>query len=149
MQNTHLSHRNMTQKCVLAALLGVNLCLNELFAQTAVAKAKTTAETTIETGTKAETKTQILQEIMGFASPESVYVDREFIFVSNVGQTLTPLAKDSDGFISKLDRNGTMIQSHFISGLHAPKGMAVIKNVLFVVDIDRLKAFEIETKRVV
>lgn len=40
----------------------------------------------------------------GFFSPESVFVGRDYIFVANIGKEPNSLAKDNDGFISKLDK---------------------------------------------
>lgn len=90
---------------------------------------------------------EITQVIKGFASPESVFVSEDFIFVSNVGQRLEPLAKDKDGFISKLDKKGRVLELDFIKNLNAPKGMALIKNTLYVLDIDRLKGFDLSTSK--
>ncbi|MGH2327822.1 ATP-binding protein [Campylobacter taeniopygiae] len=87
------------------------------------------------------------QEIDGFLSPESVFVDKNAMYVSNVGKKLEPLAKDNDGFISKLDKNGKVLEYKFLSNLNAPKGMKEIKNVLYVVDIDTLKGFNLSTKK--
>ncbi|TKX34415.1 NHL repeat-containing protein [Campylobacter taeniopygiae] len=87
------------------------------------------------------------QEIEGFLSPESVFVDKNAVYVSNVGKKLEPLAKDNDGFISKLDKNGKVLEYKFLSGLNAPKGMKEIDNILYVVDIDTLKGFDLSTKK--
>lgn len=87
------------------------------------------------------------QEFKGFASPESVYVTSQYVLVSNVGPKLDPLAKDNDGFISKLDKNGNVIEKEFIKGINAPKGMSVVDGVLYVVDIDVLRGFNLKTKK--
>lgn len=86
-------------------------------------------------------------DIEGFAAPESVFVDSSFIYVSNIGAKPEPLAKDGDGFISKLDKNGKFIERAFIQNLNAPKGMARLDNRLFVVDIDTLYAFDARNKK--
>lgn len=52
------------------------------------------------------------------------------------------MAKDNDGFISKLDKNGDILQLKFISNLNAPKGMSKIKDILYVVDIDVVYGFK-------
>ncbi|WP_417903942.1 YncE family protein [Campylobacter sp. LH-2024] len=87
------------------------------------------------------------QEIDGFLSPESVFVDKNAMYVSNVGKKLEPLAKDHDGFISKLDKNGKILEYKFLNDLDAPKGMMEIGNILYVVDIDTLKGFDLSTKK--
>lgn len=83
-----------------------------------------------------------IKEVKGFAHPESIYVDKNEIYVSNLGKELDPLAKDNDGFISKLDKNGDILQLKFISNLNAPKGMFKIKDILYVVDIDVVYGFK-------
>lgn len=90
---------------------------------------------------------EITQVINGFASPESVYVTKEHIFITNVGAKLDTLAKDNDGFISKLDKKGEVLERQFIKNLNAPKGMAKIQNTLYVVDIDTLKGFDLGTSK--
>ena len=97
----------------------------------------------------------IQKSIKGFSSPESVFVGKDFIFVSNIGEQPETLAKDNDGFISKLNKNGEIIEQKFATSLNAPKGMLELKDTIYVVDIDRLvgfsvkngkKVFEIEIK---
>ncbi|RDU55082.1 ATP-binding protein [Helicobacter sp. MIT 00-7814] len=87
------------------------------------------------------------KDLEGFGAPESVFVDSNFIYVSNIGAKPEPLAKDNDGFISKLDKNGKFIERAFIQNLNAPKGMARLDNRLFVVDIDTLYAFDVNSKK--
>ncbi|MCE3036470.1 ATP-binding protein [Helicobacter sp. faydin-H20] len=81
------------------------------------------------------------KDFTGFSHPESVYGKKEVVFVSNVGEKLEPLAKDKDGFISKLDKEGNVIVKDFIKNLDAPKGMNSIGDTLYVVDIDKIKGF--------
>jgi DNA-binding beta-propeller fold protein YncE len=76
--------------------------------------------------------------IAGFASPESVVVAGDYVYVSNVGEKLEPFAKDGDGFISRLDRQGNVRELKWKSGLNAPKGMIAHNGVLYVADIDRV-----------
>ena len=85
--------------------------------------------------------------IEGFSSPESTIVNKNDLYVSNVGKELKPTLKDGDGFISKLDINGNIKELHFIDGLNAPKGMGIVGNTLFVADIDTLRGFDLSTKK--
>ncbi len=73
-----------------------------------------------------------------FKCPESVFYDKErnLIYVSNINGD--PSAADGNGFMSKLDTSGNIIQLHWISGLNAPKGMDVYNGNLFVADITRI-----------
>ena len=85
--------------------------------------------------------------IEGFSSPESTIVNKNDLYISNVGKELKPTLKDGDGFISKLDINGNIKELHFIDGLNAPKGMGIVGNTLFVADIDTLRGFDLNTKK--
>jgi hypothetical protein len=85
--------------------------------------------------------------IEGFSSPESTIVNKNDLYVSNVGKELKPTLKDGDGFISKLGVNGKVQDLHFIDGLDAPKGMGIVGNTLFVADIDTLRGFDLQTKK--
>lgn len=87
----------------------------------------------------------------GFSNPYGVVVDGKtgMIYVSNVNGDLE--GKDDNGFISRLKNDGTVDQLRFIDGasndivLHAPKGMAIMGNFLYVCDIDALHAFDLTT----
>lgn len=85
---------------------------------------------------------------VGFATPESVLHDRsaDVYLVSNINGS--PLAKDGNGFISQLAPDGTVTELKWIDGaedgvtLHAPKGMALRRDTLFVADIDVVRLFD-------
>lgn len=57
-------------------------------------------------------------------------------------------AADNNGFITKLDANGKVLSLKFIQGgtadttLHAPKGLAIVDNVLYVADLDTIRGFD-------
>lgn len=82
--------------------------------------------------------------LSGFSHPESVDLDipHQVLYVSNIGGA--PLDKDGNGFISKLSRDGKLLQLKWIEGLNAPKGMVMQGFKLWVTDIDRL--VEIDTR---
>jgi sugar lactone lactonase YvrE len=88
-----------------------------------------------------------IASIEGFSTPESVLWDAEqqVWFVSNINGS--PVARDGNGFISRLDRDGKTDSLHFVQGgrdgaiLNAPKGMAIAGNTLWVADIDALRGF--------
>jgi hypothetical protein len=77
----------------------------------------------------------------GFSTPESVKWDsaQDVYFVSNINGA--PNAKDGNGFISKVGPAGMVMDSAFITGLNAPKGMAVVGDTLWVADIDAVRGF--------
>jgi sugar lactone lactonase YvrE len=80
--------------------------------------------------------------------PESVFYNtlKQAIYVSNVDGE--PSKKDNSGFISKLSTDGKIIELKWVTGLHAPKGMGVIGNLLYVSDIDRVAEINIETGKI-
>ena len=83
------------------------------------------------------------KDISGFSHPEGSLITKDAVYISNLGAKLDPMAKDKDGFISKLDKNGKLVEAKFISSnLNAPKGMANVGDTLIVLDIDRILAFD-------
>ncbi|QJW88377.1 hypothetical protein HNV11_02805 [Spirosoma taeanense] len=87
--------------------------------------------------------------VPGFDHPESVWPTPGVVYVSNIGKELKPSDKDGDGYISRLDPRGRVLEQRFLTGLNAPKGMAVVRGVLYVADIDRIVGFNLRTKSVV
>jgi sugar lactone lactonase YvrE len=81
-------------------------------------------------------------------APEAARFDPELgvYFVANINGT--PLAKDGNGYISRLTRDGKVDSLKFIAGgrggavLNAPKGMAINGDTLWVADIDAARAFD-------
>ncbi len=69
--------------------------------------------------------------------------------VSNINGS--PLEKDDNGFISRLAPSGEVLALKWIDGagdavtLHAPKGMALKGDTLFVTDINEVRLFHRET----
>lgn len=94
-------------------------------------------------------------EATGFSTPESVLWDAEqqVWFVSNINGS--PVAKDGNGFLSRLTADGAVDSLHFVQGgrggatLHAPKGMALVGDTLWVTDIDAIRGFNRKTGAVV
>jgi sugar lactone lactonase YvrE len=84
----------------------------------------------------------------GFATPESVLWDagQQVWFVSNINGG--PTDKDDNGYISRLTADGVVETLQWVSGgrngvtLNAPKGMAIVEDLLWVTDIDALRAFD-------
>lgn len=93
----------------------------------------------------------LTKTIPGFQSPESVAEEPggRYLYVSNVGPKLEPSTEDGDGFISRLTRTGEVDKLKFITGLNAPKGMAVVGNMLYVTDINKVYGYSLpEGKRI-
>ena len=87
----------------------------------------------------------------GFQTPESVIHDpqQDVYFVSNINGN--PSQKSNNGFISRIAVETMRVDSMFIAGgrkqvtLHAPKGMAIRGDTLWVTDIDAVRAFNTRT----
>lgn len=84
---------------------------------------------------------------VGLQTPESVLHDEaaDVYLVSNINGS--PLEKDDNGFISRVSPTGGVDALMWIDGaaedvtLHAPKGLAVRGDSLFVTDIDVVRIF--------
>jgi SMP-30/gluconolaconase/LRE-like protein len=89
--------------------------------------------------------------IEGFQGPESAKYDAELDvwYVSNINGT--PVAKDGNGYISRLKGDGTVDSLKWIvSGvngaqLDAPKGLALQGDTLWVADLTRVRGFNRRT----
>ena len=82
-------------------------------------------------------------------TPESVLFDaaKNLYYVSCIGG-LPPELKDGDGYIAKISSTGEILENHWVTGLDAPKGLAMIGKTLFVTDIDMIVAIDTETGKV-
>ena len=80
--------------------------------------------------------------------PESVLYDagNKVLYVSNIDGN--PNDKDGKGSIGKVGLDGKIIAVDWVSGLNAPKGMALVKNQLWVADVDRVVAIDIKTGQI-
>ncbi|MDH5358538.1 MAG: SMP-30/gluconolactonase/LRE family protein [Gammaproteobacteria bacterium] len=80
--------------------------------------------------------------------PESVVYDtqRDTLFVSNVNGG--PNDADGNGYISQLSLNGEILEQHWLDGLNAPKGLALVGNSLYVADINELVVIDIASKKI-
>jgi len=83
-----------------------------------------------------------------FQQPESVVYDsqRDQLFVSNVNGA--PNEADGNGYISLLSVDGQLIDQHWLTGLDAPKGLAIVGNTLYVADINQLVVIDIKHKKI-
>jgi sugar lactone lactonase YvrE len=152
---------NTRSACTIAAALLVGACSNSSKLQdtashgtagansdtAAISAARTDTGAMRASGAAATAGATKVKTISGFQTPESVKWDSAsgYWFVSNInGQ---PTAKDGNGFISRVTKDGTIDSLHFITGgkkgvtLNGPKGIAIIGDTLFVADIDAIRAF--------
>ena len=63
-------------------------------------------------------------EILNFKEPESIVTTEAFMYVANVNGSYDK--KDSNGYITKLYKNGKVYDTLFIGGLDSPKGLCII-----------------------
>ncbi len=97
------------------------------------------------TTTQPPSITQLWSSDTTLRTPESVLLDRDrnVIYVANVN--MNPWEKDGNGFISRLDMQGKVIDLKWVEGLHGPKGMGIVDRSLFVADIDQVVEIDMET----
>src|SRR5687768_3451158 len=76
--------------------------------------------------------------------PESVLYDagNKVLYVSNIDGA--PDGRDGKGSIGKVGLDGKIIAADWVTGLNAPKGMALVKNTLWVSDLDEVTAIDIK-----
>jgi DNA-binding beta-propeller fold protein YncE len=88
-------------------------------------------------------------EATGLKNPESAVYDADAgaIYVSDVAGA--PNAKDGAGFVAKLSPEGEVTDAEWISGLNAPKGMALADGKLYVADIDQLVVVDVARGEVI
>lgn len=107
----------------------------------------------VETPVVPVTAPSLVIAIAGFSAPEAVRYDpgQDLYFVSNFnGDGFT---RDDNGFISQVSAAGDIVQMKFISGgvngvtLHAPRGMTIAGDTLWVADVDAVRGFDRRTGR--
>jgi hypothetical protein len=81
-------------------------------------------------------------------APESAYYDAtsNAIFVSSINGDV--LAKDGNGYISRLAADGKVVNAKWATGLNAPKGLRSVGGTLWVTDIDEVVGIEIASGRI-
>jgi len=94
--------------------------------------------------------TDMLFSIEGLNGPEAVRYapDLDVYFIANWNGGGNE--RDGNGFISKVDANGEIIDINFITGtekhpLHAPRGMYIHGDTLWVADVDGIHGFNYKT----
>lgn len=101
--------------------------------------------------TAAVTEPAMAHRVTGFRTPESVvhHEADDIYFVSNINGA--PADKDNNGFISRMSGEGVIDSLMFIAGgqggvtLHAPKGMTIAGDTIWVADIDVVRGFNRHT----
>lgn len=87
-------------------------------------------------------------EMAGLKNPESVVYDPEtkLLYISNVNGAADE--KDGNGFISVASLDGVLVTLEWVTGLDAPKGLAISDGKLYTADIDTLVEIDIATATV-
>lgn len=84
----------------------------------------------------------------GLAGPECALPDSKsgVIYVSNVNGD--PMGKDAKGYLAKVSLDGKKVET-WVTGLKAPKGMAITGGHLFVGDVDELVEIDVATGKII
>lgn len=87
-------------------------------------------------------------ETDSLAVPESVtpYPHTKQMFVSLIDGT--PFEADGKGEIAKIATNGKIIDKTWVTGLNAPKGIALMQNKLYVADLTEVVVIDIITGKI-
>jgi hypothetical protein len=98
----------------------------------------------------AQHKLKQLWVTSGLLTPESViYVaDKKspYLLVSMIDGESN--IADSRGGIAKMSVDGAMLEQDWITGLNAPKGMAIVNNLLYVADIQEVVVIDINKRKI-
>ncbi len=98
-----------------------------------------------------EIKPNIVMEISeGILHPESVLYSGEHgvFFVSNVASG-NPVETKPVGYMSKISRDGKTVTAKWVTGLHAPKGMTIVGDFIYVADVTRVQKISISKSKIV
>src|SRR5436190_23174459 len=81
--------------------------------------------------------------------PESVLFDKKnhVLYVANINGKSD--LKDGNGFISKLTPEGKVEKLEWVTGLDAPKGMALVANTLYVADLTSVAVIDIKQAKLI
>jgi sugar lactone lactonase YvrE len=104
----------------------------------------------IGTGAGGAQPTKVAELREGLARPESARwdPDQRVWFISNINGAQE---KDDNGYISRVAADGRMQRARFVAGgsdgaaLHAPKGLAISGDTLWVTDLDAVRGFHRRT----
>lgn len=99
--------------------------------------------------TTASAEVKQLWELTGLKSPESVVVDTDagVAYVSNIDGEVN--AKDGKGSISKISLDGKLLAADWVTGLDAPKGLALHAGKLYAADVDQLVEIDVAAAKIV
>ncbi|PJJ07803.1 sugar lactone lactonase YvrE [Flavobacterium sp. 1] len=83
-----------------------------------------------------------------FLKPESALFDssKQVVYISNINGEY--LAKDGNGFISRIKTNGEIDSLKWVEGMDNPQGLGLYKNKLYVADINRVVQINTDTAKI-
>lgn len=117
-----------------------------LFAQCSSPKTESSEEMAAEESTAMKTPslTLLWETPAELITNESVLFDPSSgnLYVSNIGG-MDPLEKDGKGSIAIVSTAGEILNPAWVTGLNAPKGMAISEGKLYVTDIDEFVEIDI------
>jgi hypothetical protein len=121
------------------------LCFLVTLVLSACAPAQENAPPAAEAESTADPSLPLWTVTEGISTPESVYVDVDSgsIFVSQV--IGVPTEADGMGRIVRLGMDGAVVDTDWVTGLDAPKGLRSYAGVLWTADIDKVIGFDIAT----
>ncbi|WP_207425203.1 ATP-binding protein [Pedobacter sp. SYSU D00535] len=95
-----------------------------------------------------EHKLSKIWETAPLAVPESVFPDfeKKILYVSLIDGA--PWGVDGKGGVAKLDLQGNILDSVWITGLNAPKGMGRVGNKLYVADVTEVVEIDIPNSKI-
>jgi sugar lactone lactonase YvrE len=116
------------------------------------ATSRSTVTTTAGAAAAATTNVKPFFVRDGFVAPEAVRYDpdQDVYFVGNWGPGAAS-ATDDNGYISRMKPDGQIETLKFIAGgtngvvLHAPRGMYIVGDMLWVADVDAVRGFDRKT----
>lgn len=82
-------------------------------------------------------------------TPESVLYDakEKLLYVSEIDGA--PDGKDGKGAIAKVSPDGKIINTNWVTGLNAPKGMGMYKGKLYVADLTEVVVIDIDKAKII
>ena len=92
--------------------------------------------------------TKVWETDKELATPESVLADlkRKILYVSLIDGA--PWEADGKGGIAKLGLDGKIVESYWVKGLDAPKGLGLYNDKLYIADLNKVVVVNVETGKV-
>lgn len=98
---------------------------------------------------QAQTLRKVWESDTLLSKPESAVYDQvsKMLYVSNINGKYC--VKDGNGFISKLNLKGEIVDLKWVDGLDSPQGLALFNEKLFVADVDNILEIDTRTAKVI